>query len=149
MIKELILTAGICSVLQPDLSKDKMSLSNDIVYEEMAPQEDVDLLARCITAEMGYNQEPYVYYLAGYVVWNRMKSDDFPDYLVDVIYQDGQYQCTWNGHIEREPDDVALDVANDLLLNGTNIPEDVVFQAEFKQGNGTYEYINNTYFCYK
>ena len=119
------------------------------VYEEKAPEEDVDLLARCITAEMGYNKSEDVYYYAGSVVINRMKSDDFPTDLVDVIYQKGQYQCTWNGHIEREPDELAITVANALLLDGTYLPEDVVFQAEFKQGSEVYAYINNTYFCYK
>lgn len=146
MIKVLILTAGICTLMNDVSWKDA---TPTYVYEETAPAEDVDLLARCITAEMGYNKTEDVYYYAGSVVINRMKSDDFPTDLVDVIYQKGQYQCTWNGHIEREPDELAVTVANALLLNGTYLPEDVVFQAEFKQGSEVYAYINNTYFCYK
>ena len=66
-----------------------------------------------------------------------------------LFIKKGQYQCTWNGHIEREPDELAVTVANALLLDGTYLPEDVVFQAEFKQGSEVYAYINNTYFCYK
>ena len=147
MIKVLILTAGICTMMNDVCWKDAQMPS--YVYEEKAPEEDVDLLARCITAEMGYNKSEDVYYYAGSVVINRMKSDDFPTDLVDVIYQKGQYQCTWNGHIEREPDELAVTVANALLLDGTYLPEDVVFQAEFKQGSEVYAYINNTYFCYK
>ena len=147
MIKVLILTAGICTLMNDVSWKDAPMPS--YAYEEKAPEEDVDLLARCITAEMGYNKSEDVYYYAGSVVINRMKSDDFPTDLVDVIYQKGQYQCTWNGHIEREPDELAVTVANALLLDGTYLPEDVVFQAEFKQGSEVYAYINNTYFCYK
>ena len=147
MLSEFIAIAGICSILNEDYHLDEPLT----VYEinENAPAEDVDILARLITAEMGYDKEPEVYHLAGAVVWNRMKSDDFPDTLEEVIYQKGQYLCTWNGHIEREPDPVAVDVANDLLLNGTQVPENVVFQAEFLQGSGVYEHINNTYFCYQ
>lgn len=147
MIKALLLTAGVCSMIN---DFNPATYEPSILYvNECAPAEDVDLLARCITAEMGYNQPKELYYLAGSVVWNRMRSDSFPDYLVDVIYQDGQYQCTWNGHIERDADPVAIEVANDLLLNGTQIPENVVFQAEFIQGHGVYEHIGNTYFCYQ
>ena len=147
MLHTLLLTAGACSIINDYNPATYQEPS--IMVSEQAPAEDVDLLARCITAEMGYNRDEVVYYLAGSVILNRMKSDYFPTYLYEVIYQPGQYQCTWNGHIEREADESAIKVANDLLLNGTYIPDDVVFQAEFKQGHGVYEYINNTYFCYQ
>lgn len=113
-------------------------------------ESDIDLLARLITAEMGYGQDEYCYYLTGSVVINRINSPKFPNTLTEVIYQDNplQYGCTENGHIERSYDETAYMIAKDLLENGTTIPSDVIWQATFKQGNGIYEYTNNTYFCY-
>ena len=147
MLATLLCTAGIVSHLADCTAT---SLRNAEAHiNEYAPGKDVDLLARCITAEMGYNKDDYVYYLSGSVVLNRMRSDDFPTNLYDVIYQPGQYECVTNHHIDRKPDPAAIDVANRLLLDGTALDPDVVFQAEFKQGHGVYTYINNSYFCYK
>lgn len=118
-------------------------------------REDVDLLARLITAEVGYSQnyDPLDYeemcYLTGSVVINRINHEDYPDTLEEVIYDDGQYQCTWNGHINRAYDDVAYEIAEELLAYGTTIDSDVVFQAEFSQGSGVYKQIKNMRFCYR
>lgn len=147
MLPMLLCTAGIVSHLA-DCTATSLKQA-ECHINEYAPKEDVDLLARCITAEMGYNKDDYVYYLAGSVVLNRMKSDDFPTDLYEVIYQPGQYECVINDHIKCEPDDAAVEVANRLLLDGTEVDENVVFQAEFKQGHGVYTFINNSYFCYK
>ena len=117
-------------------------------------EDDIELLARLITAEVGYatNYDPLDYeqmcYLTGSVVINRINSSKFPNTLKDVIYQSGQYQCVDNGHISREYDDVAWEVAEELLVYGTTIDESVVFQSEFQQGSGIYLKIGNQYFCY-
>lgn len=132
-----------------------MSIVLQESMEDFYPEveiEDVDLLARLMTAEMGYGASDYEYYLTGIVVWNRMKSDDFPDTLREVIYQPGQYQCVENGHIERDWDELAWEIAEAVLETGTNdtgVPDDLVFQAEFKQGSEVYEHIGRTYFCCK
>ncbi len=118
--------------------------------------DDIDLLARLITAEEGYalsyegdkRQEIIdCYYHCGGVVLNRMKSHEFPDTLEGVIYQRGQYDVVNNGAINRDYDDIAYEVAEELLTYGTDIPDDVVFQAEFVQGSGVYKKIGNQYFC--
>ena len=111
-------------------------------------QEDVELLARLITAEVGVTDEERAY-LCGVVVLNRMKSDKFPNTLREVIYQPGQYQATWNGHINKPYEDIAYEIAEGLLTDGSEEDERIVFQAEFKQGSGTYKKIGNTYFCYE
>ena len=112
-------------------------------------ENDVDLLAHLMTAEQGYGASETAYYYTGSVVLNRVSSDDFPDTLEGVIYQKGQYACTWDGNITKEPDEVTMEIAEDLLVNGSVLPENVVFQAEFRQGSGTYAILGNTYFCYK
>jgi hypothetical protein len=78
-----------------------------------------------------------------------MKSDKFPNTLQEVINQPGQYQSVRNGHINKEYDDIAWEIAEELLVYGTTIDESIVFQAEFQQGSGTYRKIGNTYFCYE
>ena len=35
------------------------------------------------------------------VILNRMDSDEFPDTVKGVIYQKGQFECTWNGRLNR------------------------------------------------
>jgi len=123
------------------------------VYED-----DIDLLARLITSEFGYSNsysaEDYERgcYLTGSVVINRMKHLRYPNTLREVIYQCDpilQYQCTINGQIERPYDEIAWEIAEELLLYGTDIDESVIYQANFKQGSGVYEQIGRTYFCYE
>jgi len=118
-------------------------------------ESEIELLARLITAEAGYSSayDPLDYeelcYLTGSVVINRIKSEKFPDTLQEVINQRGQYQCVVNGHINREYDDTAWEISEELLLYGTEIDEAVVFQSEFRQGSGIYRQIGNQYFCYE
>ena len=83
------------------------------------------------------------------MVLNRINSADFPDTLKEVIYEKGQYECVNNGSIYEEYDEVAFEIAEGLLVEGSILPESVVFQAEFKQGSAVYEKVGNTYYCYK
>ena len=89
----------------------------------------------------------------GSVVLNRVADDRFPDTIADVIFQAGQYSCTWDGNYDREPSAQAVEVAKELLENGPAIDESVVWQAEFPQGSGVYDTIGSPwgtvmYFCY-
>ena len=120
----------------------------DMPELKLTNEEEISLLARLITAETGGTDE-YLSYLTGSVVINRMNNPSFPDTLFGVIYQQGQYECTWNGHIYRPYTDLAWEIAEELLTYGTTIPENVLFQAEFEQANGVYQKVGNTYFCWK
>lgn len=84
----------------------------------------------------------------GSVVLNRVDDERFPNTIAEVIFQPGQYSCTWDGNFYREPSKACWDVAEDLLENGSAIDKSVVWQAEFPQGVGTYDIIGNMYFCY-
>ena len=132
-----------------------MSIVLEEAMEDFYPEveiEDVDLLARLCTAEMGYGRSAEEYYLTASVVWNRMNSDNFPDTLREVIYQHSgdryQYQCVKDGHIEREWDELAWEMAEAVLEEGTTV-DGIVYQAEFTQGRGIYKQIGRTYFCYE
>ena len=117
--------------------------------ELLTTEDEIDLLARLLTAEQGYNADEMDYYMTGSVIVNRIKSEKFPNSLYEVVFQSGQYQCVSNNHINREYDDVAWEVAEELLEEGTTIDERVTYQAEFEQGSGVYEKRGRTYYCYQ
>lgn len=103
----------------------------EAVVESEPPysEEDLDLLARLITAEMGSEWVPdEVQLYVGSVPLNRMKSDAFPgETLYDVVYQKGQYSPTWTGAINNTPDERTIENAKKLLTEGSVLPENVVF----------------------
>lgn len=111
--------------------------------------EALELLAHLIYSEVGNEGEESMWY-AGSVVINRIQHHEYPDNMYDVVYQKGQYEVTWNGGLYKEtPSDIAYEVAAELLNSGSILPSDVLYQAEFVQGSGVYEKIDNTYYCYK
>lgn len=85
----------------------------------------------------------------GSVVLNRVADPSYPDTLNGVIYQRGQYACTWDGNFDRTPTERNWTVARYLLENGSQIPENVVYQAQFKQGHGVYGKFGREILCYK
>lgn len=120
------------------------------IQETIANEKEVDLLARVIYNECGILGHDAMY-LCGCVVLNRINSSKFPNTLQGVVYQKHngtyQYQIVTNGMINNAPTDEAKQIARELLKNGSTIPSDVVFQAQFKQGSYVYQRIGNTYFC--
>ena len=117
--------------------------------------DDVDLLARLLTCEMGCSwiaddQQLYV----GSVVLNRVASDLFPDTLQEVIYQPGQYAPAISGWIETvQPDERTIENARWLLENGSVLPENVLYQSTVVQGEVYDSYYDadlgtTTYYCY-
>lgn len=126
------------------------------VVEEEVPtysQEDLNLLARLIFNEAGSdNISDRQQQLVGMVVINRTNSEYFPDTIYDVIYQKGQYSCVGNSIWENDPPQRSIDNAKLVLEGKVSAPSNVLFQAEFLQGDGIYEQFDNisttTYFCY-
>jgi hypothetical protein len=96
----------------------------------------------------------------GYVVLNRVNDSRFPDTIREVLEQPGQYEGLGKNGVnfdkrssnagEAKAVERAWATAKKVLNNRENIPipENVIFQAEFEQGNGVYKQIGNTYFCY-
>lgn len=89
----------------------------------------------------------------GSVVLNRVNDDRFPGTIENVVFQQGQYSCTWDGNYYLEPSDEAIQAAEYLLDKGTQIDPSVVWQAEFPQGYGVYDTIQSPwgttmYFCF-
>lgn len=95
--------------------------------------------------------------LVAAVIMNRVKSDKFPDTVYDVVTQKGQYLLGYaNGDPQYTPPEEAIEACREIatraLLGGIDCPDNVLYQAEFKQGTGVYEVCktsySTTYFCY-
>jgi hypothetical protein len=106
---------------------------------------DTDLwfLSRVIQQEAGYCSEEMMRYV-GSVVLNRRNDPRFPDTIEGVITQQGQYS-TASQLDSQEPTQEAINVAVDLLENGSVLPGDVIFQANFPQGYATYAILSTSY----
>ena len=136
------------------------TVPDEIVLSRIRPMSDeyyecVETLARVIHAEESneVNGEEASWCAAG-VVLERVYDEDYPNTIEDVIYQKGQFECTWNGGMYREePTDVEWEIsaeAMQLYLEGGRIlPEGSVYIAEFRQGAGVVNQFGNTYVCYK
>lgn len=108
--------------------------------------EDLYSLAHVIMGEAeggSWKLKKYV----GSVVLNRMNDSRFPDTITDVIFDEGQYSCTWDGRFDLEPNTDSWMAAQWLLRNGSCIDSDVVWQAEFIQGEYIYDEFEGMYFC--
>lgn len=107
--------------------------------EALYSEEDLYLLSHLICGEVeGCDRKMKTY--VGSVVLNRVADSRFPDDLYGVIYQNNplQYTCTVDGNFEKTPGEETIEVAKYLLENGSQLPSNVIFQAEFKQGTGVY-----------
>lgn len=102
-------------------------------------EEELYLLSHLICGEVeGCDRQMKTY--VGSVALNRVADSRFPNDLYGVIYQNNplQYSCTVDGNFKKEPGEETIEVAKYLLTNGSQLPPNVIFQAEFKQGTGTY-----------
>lgn len=114
-------------------------------------EKDLYILSHLINAEAGSDwcSDDLMRYV-GSVALNRVEHSEYPNTLYEVIYQTEptlQYACTVDGNFDKEPCDRAIRIAKELLDNGSVLPDDVVFQAEFIQGSGCYIQEQNTYLC--
>lgn len=122
--------------------------------EDEIDSNDLYILSHIINGEAGDDNCSHELRIAvGSVVLNRVADPDFPDTIHDVVFDEGQYEPTWNGEYEKLPSEDSIETAKFLLENGSQIPENCVYQANFEQGSGTwkpYETIYGiTYICYK
>ena len=116
---------------------------------EVIARNEIHFEVRPLNGEAGASwcTDEMIYYV-GSVVLNRVESEHYPDTIEGVIFDKGQYACTWDGNYDKEPTQRCYEIAEDLLLNGSVLPKNVVFQAGFKQGSGVYKQVQNMYFCY-
>lgn len=123
----------------------------EIVYAIEHTDEEFDILSRIISAEAG-NCSWEMMEGVGSVFLNRVASPKFPNTIAEVAFQPNQYSPTINGTYYNEPTDGAKEVAEYLLCYGSQAPSDVLYQANFPQGTGTWKTLSTSYstmyFCY-
>lgn len=122
--------------------------------EKTYTDNDLYVLSHIINAEAGDDNCSHEHRIAvGSVVLNRVAADDFPDTIEGVVFDPGQYSPTWDGRYILEPSEDSIETAKYLLENGSQIPEDCIYQAEFEQGSGTWKpfetIYGTTYICYR
>lgn len=124
-------------------------LSEEEITVPLINDNDRYWLTHAINGEMqGSSWEDHLY--TGSVILNRVKSKHYPNSIESVITDRKwgiQYACYWDGNFKKTPDQMAWDAADYLLTNGSVLPDNVLFQAEFKQGHGTYIKTKAAYYC--
>ena len=130
------------------------TIAGEIVPMPDATHDDLFWLALTIELEAGsawLTDEHQL--LVGNVVLNRVAHPRFPSTIFDVIHQPGQYP--WAAPGVRVPiSDRAWANAERLMAGERFAPPNVVFQAKFTQGDGTFAYFhcsvleNTTFFGY-
>ena len=114
-------------------------------------EEDLWYMSHTVQAEAGYCEREMQEGVAS-VIMNRVNSDLFPDSVMECILQPGQY-ATASYLSSQEPTEQVIDVCIDILENGSKFPENVLYQANFPQGSGTYKTLSTSYstmfFCFQ
>lgn len=128
------------------------------VVEQTYSDADLEMLALVIYQEAGGDAcSDETRLMVGNVVMNRVASDLFPDTIEEVLLQKRQYgRLHWTGLVwpERASQSVeahavqrAYDCAERVLEGERLLPEDVIWQAEFKQGTEVVAEQDGFYFC--
>lgn len=116
--------------------------------------DDLYELSKVITSEAGPDWLSMEWkMMVGEVVLNRVASPEFPDTILGVIHQKGQYSGA-EGLKYLTPSEDCVEAAG-RLLNGERLinNDSVVFQSNHRQGSGTYlelydSHLGYTYLCY-
>lgn len=131
-----------------------------IVRNDEGIKGDLELLALVIYQEAGGDMcSDECRQMVGEVVLNRVKDKRYPCTIEGVITQRAQYgRLHWTGPVwperadnpgEQHAVERAYATAWALLIDDVDrlLPEDVIFQAEFKQGSETVAEMDGFYFC--
>jgi len=152
-VKKAVITKAI--VVGESAITTEKEVSRSIEKRNKYSQEDLILLSKLINCEAGSDWLTDEHQqLVAMVALNRVTSDKFPNSISEVIYQSGQYSCVGSSKWNEEPSKRAVKNAKLALAGNVYCPENVLFQAEFTQGNGVYKSFYNentgsyTYFCY-
>ena len=157
LITLIVIIYSLAFVIRTPASTQNGTLAPDNLDETESeaeqPYSDDDFyeLSHVIQAEAGYCERDMMIGV-GSVVLNRVEHEDFPDTVYEVIHQPGQYSTV--SHLSSQvPTKLVEEVTDYLLRNGSQYPEDVLYQANFPQGSATYLTLSTSYstmyFCYK
>ena len=121
----------------------------DISNADLITMDDAVLIAKLVLAEAEGESEMGKRLVIDTVL-NRLKSEDFPNTVYDVVYQPYHYDPAWDGRIElfSELDD-AFKLVVDEIHNRTN-SEVLYFRTDkFHEFGTPMEQVGNHYFSTK
>lgn len=117
-------------------------------------QDDLFYLAAAVCREAGGESEE-IQLLVANVIINRVNSSYYPDTIYEVLTQYKQYGTMWKYGVsfpdwaDEKVKEQCYSVAQRVLEGERFCPENVLFQAEFKQGSGIFkQFGDDYYFCY-
>ena len=117
--------------------------------------EDIELLAEVMYHENWHTDKDHLAaYYTGAVVMNRIKKDykwlhlKGDKTVYDVVYAKGQYSTTNKFYTVELPDE-CYQMAIKVAKGTPDVPENVIYQAMFKQGSGVWKKVGTDYFCYE
>lgn len=123
-------------------------------------QQDIDIVASVVYNEAGYGTTTRHKELVAAIVINRVLDPRFPSSVYGVVTQPYQYYAPYaqygsyymNRAMQSDIWQDCCDIAVRALNGEVECPANVIFQANFAQGNGVYEYgytsYSTTYFCF-
>ena len=139
-----------------------------VAYQKLAKysDEDIRVLTTMVYYEAGTTTEQLRQYVAQ-VAMNRVASSRFPNTIVGVITQPGQYagkyavQSATDYIKERDRKNgtfyyaMCENAAKKAMMGQVDMPANVLFQANFKQGKGVWKsvyfssgrFASTSYFC--
>lgn len=135
------------------LQKDKQDLiEENKKLKETKYNMELDILSRVVYAEAGSDCiSDECQQLVAMVVINRINDPRYPNNMYDVVFQRGQYACTWDGGFKKQPNERAISNAKKALDGEVECPPNVLGQAGFVQGK-VYKAFptpwDTVYFCY-
>lgn len=122
---------------------------------------DRDIIATVVYNEAGYGCSDRHMELVAAVIYNRLKSDDFPDTVYEIVTAPKQYHPlyadpeSFYGKLARDSDvwTKCQRIAIKALRGEIECPDNVFYQANFTQGSEIYEVhdtsYSTTWFCYE
>ena len=132
-----------------EIKKKKKQNKKKKQKKRVVSNKDVLSLARIMQAENGGHEDDEALLLTGVVILKRVKSNHYPDTIIGVISQKGQYSTYADGKFWNEPSKRSMRIAKKLLSTdiADEYPDNLVFQAEFEQGRAVYKKLGYEYFC--
>lgn len=145
--------------VEPVEVPEEVPVQEEVVQEPNYNADDLTILALIIYQEAGGDAcSDSTRQMVGSVFLNRVNSPAFPDTFYEVATAPAQYGTlsytgiTWPERSQYEGEQAAVQrayrIAEELLTSGSILPDNVIWQAEFPQGSGTYCFQDNMYFCY-
>ena len=116
---------------------------------------NLSIIAKVIYKESGGCSE-WHQGVVGQIVMNRVNHPEFPNTVYDVVTQKNQYSTSYTYGFDGIPYSCYVIAAKAINME-YEVPENVVYQANFPQGSGVWQSVyvdtgwfrSTTYFCYR